>query len=71
MAKPSAQEIIEAAGISRTHAYDILSGREEPSLKVALDIYDNTGEQLGILTGLAPKAIEQIRENSLRRDRAA
>lgn len=71
MAKPSVQDIMDAADISRTHAYDILGGREEPSLKVALDIYDKIGAQLGILAGLAPKAIEQIRENSQRRDRAA
>lgn len=70
MDKPSVPAIMEAAGISRTHAYDILAEREEPSLKVAFDIYDKTGAQLGILNGLPKDAVEQIRENS-RRDKAA
>lgn len=67
---PSPQTLMDAANISRTHAYDILAGREDPSLKVAFDIYDETGAQLGILKGLPKDAVEQIRENS-RRDKAA
>jgi hypothetical protein len=65
----STPQLIDA-GISRTHAYDILAGREQPSLKVAFQIYDATGVQLGILKGLPKDAVEQIRENS-RRDKAA
>jgi DNA-binding phage protein len=62
MAKPSAQQIIDGAGISRTHAYDILAGREEPSLAVALRIYDATGAQFGILKGLARETINDLRQ---------
>jgi DNA-binding phage protein len=61
MGKPSAQQLIEAAGISRTHAYDILAGREVPSLKVAIDIYDATGSQFGILKDLPRETVEQLR----------
>lgn len=66
MDKPSVQAIMDAAGISRTHAYDILAEREEPSISVALKIYDETGAKLGILNGLPPSAVEQIRENAAR-----
>lgn len=61
MADPSPQEIMEAAGISRTHAYDILAGRETPSLKVAFQIYDKTGAQFGILKDISKQLIEQLR----------
>jgi DNA-binding phage protein len=52
------------AGISRTHAYDILAGREEPSLAVALRIYDATGAQFGILKGLAQDTIKDLRKQA-------
>jgi hypothetical protein len=64
MDKPSAQAIIDAAGISRTHAYDILAEREVPSLKVAFDIYDATGAQFGILKGCAETTIEDLRRQA-------
>jgi hypothetical protein len=60
----SAQDIIEAAGISRTHAYDILAGREPPSLRVALDIFDATGERYGILKNLSDGAIAELRKQA-------
>lgn len=60
MAKPSAQQLIDA-GISRSHAYDILAGREEPSLKTAFQIYDAIGERFGLLKDLNADVIEQIR----------
>ena len=56
----SAQQLIDI-GISRSHAYDILAERQEPSLKVAFDIYDATGEQFGILKGLSEGAIKELR----------
>lgn len=61
MAKPSAHAIMDAAGISRTHAYDILAEREVPSLPVAFRIYDATGESFGLLKGLPAETIEQLR----------
>jgi hypothetical protein len=71
MDKPSARAIMEAAGISRTHAYDILAGREPPSIKIALLLYDETGEQFGLLKDLSPDAIEQIRSNAAPQEKAA
>lgn len=35
--------------------------RREPSLQLALKIYDRTGLQLGFLTGLKPEEIEPLR----------
>lgn len=58
---PSAQQIMFAADISRSHAYDILAKRQEPSLSVAFRIYDATGAQFGILDGLSESAIEELR----------
>lgn len=60
----SAQQVIEAAGISRTHAYDIVAGRQEPSLAVALAIFDATGERYGILKGLADSSIADLRRQA-------
>ena len=54
----------EVAGISLGHASMILSGDRKPSLKVALDIYDKTGRQFGILEGLNADAIEQLRRQA-------
>jgi hypothetical protein len=53
MSKPSAQEIIEAAGISRTHAYDILAERQKPSNGVAAKIYVKTGLKRGLFAQLS------------------
>lgn len=63
MAKLSAQQLIDL-GISRTHAYDILGEREEPSLAVALKIYDATGEQFGLLKGKSPEFIAELRREA-------
>lgn len=70
MVKPSVQDLMDAADISRTHAYDILAGRQQPTTSDALAIYDKTGAQLGILNGLQRAAIEQIRQN-ITQDKAA
>ena len=55
---------MDAADISRTHAYDIIAGRQEPSLAVALRIYDATGERFGILRGLADSSIADLRRQA-------
>ena len=62
---------MEAAGISRTHAYDILAGREQPSLRLAFQLYDETGEQFGLLKGLPAETVEQLRANAPHQDEAA
>lgn len=57
----SVQQLIDI-GISRTHAYDILAGRQEPSLRKAIEIFDATGERFGILKSLTPTEIEPLRK---------
>lgn len=58
----SAQQLI-GLGISRGHAYDILAGRQIPSLALSLRIYDALGDKVGVLTGLDEGAIEKLRQN--------
>lgn len=58
----SAQQLIDI-GISRGHAYDILAGRQVPSLKTSLKVYDALGEKIGVIANLDDEAIEQLRQN--------
>jgi hypothetical protein len=60
MDKLSAQRIMDVAGVSRTHAYDILAEREDPSLSVALRIYAETNYKFGLLKGLSESAISEL-----------
>ena len=58
-----ATKLSELAGISLGHASMILSGDRQPSLAVALRIYDATELQFGILKGLPKETVEQLRPN--------
>jgi transcriptional regulator with XRE-family HTH domain len=51
----------DAGGISQSYASMILSGDRTPSLEIALRIYDQTGQQFGILKGLSDSAIDELR----------
>lgn len=61
----SSKELAEQAGISWAYAIQLLSDNpdqhREPSLKMALHIYDKTGERLGILKDMEPAEIEPLR----------
>ena len=57
-------DLRDAANISQSHAHMILSGDRQPSLAVALKIYDATGQQFGILKGLSPDTIAEIRKQA-------
>lgn len=57
----SGEQLRVATGISRGHAYDIVAGRQEPSLKTALLIYDKTGEKFGLLEGQDDDFIDRLR----------
>lgn len=60
----SPKELADRAGISVPYASQLLSDdmlrRREPSLRMALKIYETTGLQLGFLTGLTPEEIEPL-----------
>jgi transcriptional regulator with XRE-family HTH domain len=63
MAKLSPTELAKLAGISVPYASQLLTGaRAKPSLELALQIYDRTGYQFGILDGLAPDEVEILRK---------
>jgi transcriptional regulator with XRE-family HTH domain len=55
-------ELVRKCGINRVYAWQLLRGDREPSLKLALQIYDETGDQLGKLKGLTPDEIQKVRE---------
>lgn len=58
-------ELHRRTGISVGYASQLLSDnllmRRQPSLQMAVRIYDATGLQLGFLTGLKPEEIEPLR----------
>jgi transcriptional regulator with XRE-family HTH domain len=58
----SPAELSRTADINRTYAWQLLKGRRSPSLELALQIYDKTGVQLGMLTGLTPDEIQVMRK---------
>ena len=62
----SYKDLAEKAGISLSYATQLLSEdpeqRREPSLGMALKIYERTGEQFGILKGMNPEHIEALRK---------
>lgn len=60
----SPTELAKQAGISVPYASQLLSGeRKRPSLELALQIYDRTGLQFGILEGLSESAVNEIRRS--------
>jgi transcriptional regulator with XRE-family HTH domain len=58
----SPAELVRKTGINRTYAWQLLKGDREPSLELALQIYDATGDQLGLLRGLTPDEIQVMRK---------
>ena len=57
-----AAELHKATGINRTYAWQIINGDRNPSLKVALKIYDATGAKFGQLTNLTKSQIKVARQ---------
>ena len=55
-------DLSKSAGISVPYASQILSGERKPSLKLAVKIYDATGQAFGALHGLSSKEIEGARK---------
>jgi transcriptional regulator with XRE-family HTH domain len=55
-------ELARRCGISRIYAWQLLAGKRDPSLELALQIYDETGVQLGKLNGLTPEEIRISRK---------
>jgi transcriptional regulator with XRE-family HTH domain len=57
-------ELAEKAGISKSFAAQLLNGTRDASLEKAIQIYDATGEQFGILKDLPAETIEQLRQKA-------
>ena len=51
----------EALGISRTWYHLVTTRQRNPSLSLALRIYDELGERYGILEKLSPEEVEKLR----------
>lgn len=59
---PTPTEIATATGKTEAYARMLLKGNRQPSLEVALRIYDHTKAQLGPLAGLTKREIETARK---------
>ena len=55
-------ELVRRCGINRVYAWQLLNGNRKPSLELALQIYDQTGLQLGMLDGLKANEIQVLRK---------
>ena len=55
-------ELAQRCGINRVYAWQLLKGRRQPSLELALQIYGVTGVQLGLLAGLTPDEIQVMQK---------
>jgi hypothetical protein len=60
----SYKELSEKAAISPSFAAQLLNGKRGASLPVALDIYDRTGLQFGVLKGLSAETIADLRKQA-------
>lgn len=55
-------ELVRRTGINRVYAWQLLRGDRKPSLELALQIFDATGLQLGMLDGLKANEIQILRK---------
>jgi transcriptional regulator with XRE-family HTH domain len=58
----SPPDLARKLGISRVYAWQLLKRKRDPSLELALQVYDETGVQLGKLKELTPVEIQRVRE---------
>lgn len=60
----SYKDLSEKAGISPSYAAQLLNGTRGASLHYALQIYDKTGLQFGVLKGLSEETIADLRKQA-------
>lgn len=60
MLKPTTRQVVEAAGISRTYAHDILNDRQNPSTRVAIRIYRTLGWRHPLIADLTEDQIAAL-----------
>lgn len=62
MQKPSFNELLDATGISRGYASDILNGKQDPSRSLAIYILRKTAWRHQILAGLTDSQIDTLEQ---------
>ena len=60
MDKPTFTELVEATGISRGYASDILNDKQPPSRALAIHIYRKTGWRHSLIDGLTDEQLEVL-----------
>lgn len=56
------ETIVAHGGVTPAYARMLRAGSRQPSLGLALALYDGTGEQVGPLAGLTKREIETARK---------
>lgn len=51
MAKPTARQLVDEIGMSRTYAHDIVSGKQDPSRPLAIHIWREFGWKAPVIAG--------------------
>lgn len=62
MEKPSFKELVDAAGISKGYASDILNGKQPPSRALAIHIFRTTGWRHPVIAELTDAQITMLAE---------
>jgi transcriptional regulator with XRE-family HTH domain len=60
MIKPSVKQVVDATGISKGYASDILSGRQQPSRRAAIHIYRHTRWKHELIAELTEEQIDAL-----------
>jgi hypothetical protein len=60
MEKPTARQLVEAAGISRTYAHDIVADNQQPSRPLAIHLYRKTGWRFAPIQALTDEQIDVL-----------
>lgn len=58
--KPALKQLVAATGLSKGYAHDILSGRQQPSMRAAVHVYLRTGWKHDKIAVLTPEQIEAL-----------
>ena len=60
MAKPTTRELVEATGISRTYAHDVLAGNQAPSIPLAAAIWRVSGWKHPLVAEMSDAALDEL-----------
>jgi hypothetical protein len=60
MSKPTFTQLVDATGISKGYASDILNEKQPPSRSLAIYIYRKTGWRHPVLDGLSDEQVDVL-----------